>query len=319
MQETRVKLKDNDYSGLEIKINIDDVFENNYTCLFSCKVTCKDHRFGVGFAIKNQWINGVQHVEYRNDRMMWVGGIFEGFAVVFVIVYAPAGSDGVAAPSTIDKLDIFYQDVKEMIREILVEYLAYKKIILGDFNAQLTKDVVEVIGSDEDTDCIVGPFINQPAKCNEVSYSCTKMLQFCKETKLVIANTQFEDSDGATYHTPQTVLDGHYVYDKTLDYILVCEDLLSAMENCFVNIKGGFEPLTDHRMLQLNIVHSRPNSSDRPDLGPAVEEARTGGGSGIVKRKKKKNFGVLCGDKILAEKVKESIEQRLRDSVDLRY
>jgi hypothetical protein len=143
------------------------------------------------------------------------------------------------------------------------------------------------------------------------------MIQFCVRNNLCIANTFFKDANGGTYHRVKS----KDVYEVTLDYALVDTAWFSEVKECVVNVKGGAEPYTDHRMVQMDIryknslsqLHSADNYSQHQHNARGIRNVLLNHPQqpNTLKRARKRDFSLIGSDRVLASKLTSGIDKEI--------
>ena len=133
-------------------------------------------RNGVAIMVNKRVRNAVLGCNLKNDRMISV--CFQGkpFNITVIQVYAPMNNAEEA------EVERFYEDLQDLLKLILKKYVLF---IIGDWNAK--------VGSQE-TPGVTGKF--GLGMWNEAG---KRLIEFCQENALVIANTLFQQHKRRLY------------------------------------------------------------------------------------------------------------------------
>jgi hypothetical protein len=88
---------------------------------------------GVGIIVGKESLQVVLEVHNVSERIMWLGGCFNGLCIAVVVVYAPTEE------YPIEKKCQFYVDVNVVVSTLPKKYAV--KTILGDWNARIGEDI----------------------------------------------------------------------------------------------------------------------------------------------------------------------------------
>ena len=147
---------------------------------------------------------------------------FQGkpFNITVIQVYAPTSN------TEETEVERFYEDLQD-----LLEVTPQKDVlfIIGDWNAK--------VGSQE-TPGVIGKFGLETR--NEAGQ---RLIEFCQENALVIANTFFQQHKRRLY--TWTSLDGQY--QSQIDYILCSQRWRSSTESAKTRV--GADCISDHELL----------------------------------------------------------------------
>ena len=150
-------------------------------------------RNGVGLIVNKRDQNAVLGHNLKNERMTSVHFQGKPFNITVIQVYAPTNNAEEA------EVEWFYEDLPDLLE------LTYKKdvlLITGDWNAK--------VGSQEI------PGIPGKLGLGVQNEAGQRLIEFCQENALVIANTLFQQNKRRLY--TWTSPDGQYQYQ--IDYIL---------------------------------------------------------------------------------------------------
>ena len=126
-------------------------------------------RNGVAIMVNKRVRNAVLEYNLKNDRMISVRLQGKPFNITVIQVYAPTSNAEEA------EVERFYEDLQDLLELTLKKYVFF---IIGDWNAK--------VGSQE-TPGVTGKF--GLGMRNEAGQ---RLIEFCQENALVIANTLFQ-------------------------------------------------------------------------------------------------------------------------------
>ena len=134
-------------------------------------------RYGVAIMVNKRVQNAVLGCNLKNDRMISV--LFQGkpFNITVNQVYALTSNTEEA------EVEQFYEDLQD-----LLELTPKKGVIIGDWNAK--------VGGQE-TPGVTGKF-----GLGVQNKAWQRLIEFCQENTLVIANTLFQEHDVYTWTSP---------------------------------------------------------------------------------------------------------------------
>ena len=160
-------------------------------------------RHGVAIMVNKRVKNAVLECNLKNDRMISVHFQAKPFSITVIQVYAPTSNAEEA------EVEEFYEDLQD-----LLELTPKKDIlfIIGDWNAK--------VGSQE-TPGVTGKF--GLGMQNEAGQ---RLIEFCQENELVIANTFFQQHKRRLY--TWTSPDGQH--RNQIDYILCSQRWRSSIQ-----------------------------------------------------------------------------------------
>ena len=144
--------------------------------------------------------NAVLGYSLKNDRMISVRFQDKPFNITVIQVYAPRSNAEEA------EVELFYEDLQDLLELTLQKDVLF---IIGDWNAK--------VGSQE-TPGVTGKF--GPGVWNEARQ---RLIEFCQENALVIANTLFQQHGLYTWTSP----DGQH--QNQIDYILCSQRWRSSI------------------------------------------------------------------------------------------
>ena len=164
--------------------------------------------------------NAVLGCNLKNDRMISVHFQGKPFNIVVILAYAPTSNTEEA------ELEWFYEDLQDLLE------LTPKKdvlFIIGDWNAK--------VGSQE-TPGVTGKF-----GLGVQNEGGQRLIEFCEENALVIANTLFQQHKRRLY--TWTSPDGQY--RNQTDYILCSQRWRSSIQSA--KTRPGADCGSDHELL----------------------------------------------------------------------
>ena len=133
-------------------------------------------RNGVAIIVNKSVRNVVLACNLKNDRMISVHFQGKPFNIIVIQVYAPTSN------SEEDEVEWFYEDLQDLLKLTPKKYVLF---IIGDLNAK--------VGSQE-TPGVTGKF--GLGMWNEAGQ---RLIEFCQENALVIANTLFQQDKRRLY------------------------------------------------------------------------------------------------------------------------
>ena len=159
----------------ELKWTGMDEFNSDDHCIYYCRQESL-RRNGVAIMVNKRVQNAVLRCNLKNDRMISVSFQGKPFSITVIQVYAPTSNTKEA------EVERFYEDLQD-----LVELTPKKDVIfiIGDWNAK--------VGSQE-TPGVTGKF--GLGMQNEAGQ---RLIEFCQENALVIANTLFQQHKRRLY------------------------------------------------------------------------------------------------------------------------
>ena len=161
-------------------------------------------RSGVAIMVNKRVQNAVLGCNLKNDRMISICFQAKPFNITVIQVYAPTNNAEEA------EVEWFYEDLQDLLD------LTPKKdvlFIIGDWNAK--------VGSQE-TPGVTGKFgLGMRSEAGQ------RLIDFCQENALVIANTLFQQHKRRLY--TWTSPDGQY--QSQIDYILCSQRWRSSIES----------------------------------------------------------------------------------------
>ena len=174
-------------------------------------------RNGVAIMVNKRVRNAVLGCNLRNDRMISVRFQCKPFNITVIQVYAPTSN------AEEDEVEWFYEDLQDLLE------LTPKKdvlFIIGDWNAK--------VGSQE-TPEVTGKF--GLGIRNEAGQ---RLIEFCQENALVIANTLFQKHEKRLY--TWTSPDGQH--QNQINYILCSQRWRSSIQSTNTRADCG----SDHKL-----------------------------------------------------------------------
>ena len=118
--------------------------------------------------------NAVLGCNLKNDRMISVHLQGKPFNITVIQVYAPTSN------TEEDEVEWFYEDLKDLLKLTPKKYVLF---IIGDWNAKVES---------QETPGVTGKF--SLGMWNEAGQ---RLIEFCQENALVIANTLFQQHKSA--------------------------------------------------------------------------------------------------------------------------
>lgn len=180
------------------------------------------HSNGVAIMIKNHLKTSVINFHPVSDRVMLLQLRAKPVNINIVQVYAPT-----AAKNHDHLIDPFYEDVSS----VLLKLKAHEcNIVMGDFNAKIGEDIVHGV---------VGRF-----GLGERNERGDRLVQFCQEQKLIIANTLFKLPPRRLYTWTSPAHTAKNIVRNQIDFVLVNE----RFKNCVKSAKTypGADVNSDH-------------------------------------------------------------------------
>ena len=160
-------------------------------------------RNGVVPIVKKRVQNAVLGCNLKNNRMIFVRFQGKPFNITVIQVYAPTSN----AEET--EVEQFYEDLQDLLELTPKQDILF---IIGDWNAK--------VGSQE-TPGVTGKF-----GLREQNEAGQRLIEFCQENALVIANTLFQQHKRRLY--TWTSLDGQH--RNQTDYILCSRRWRSSIQ-----------------------------------------------------------------------------------------
>ena len=177
-------------------------------------------RNGVACIVNKRVQNAVTWMQSQNDRMISVRFQGKPFKFTVIQVYAPTSNTEEA------KVERFYEDLQDLL-ELTPKVCVL--FIIGDWNAK--------VGSQE-TPGVTGKF--GLGTQNEAGQ---RLIEFCQENTLVIANTLFQQHKRRLY--TWTSPDGQH--RNQIDYILCSQRWRSSIQSA--KTRPGVDCGSDHELL----------------------------------------------------------------------
>lgn len=178
----------------------------------------KKTRNGVAVIMNNKARNTVMEWDNITDRIMCVKIKSTPVNMNMFITYAPTADKESAVK------EAFYEQLKEVIKSKKI--FGENVIVMGDFNAKVGEQKEEKI---------VGPF-----GLDDRNESGEMLISFCKEQKLIITNTWFEQKQNArhTWRAPNGRA------NNQIDFVLVSERYRNSVRNA--KARPGADCGADH-------------------------------------------------------------------------
>ena len=168
---------------------------------------------------KRVW-NAVLGCNLKNDRRISVDFRGKPFSITVIQVYSPTSNTEEA------EVEQFYEDLQDLLELTPKKYVLF---IIGDWNAK--------VGSQE-TPGVTGKFGLRIR--NEAGQ---RIIEFCRENTLVIANTRFQQHKRRLY--AWTSPDGQHW--NQIDYILCSQRWRSSIQSA--KTRPGAHSGSDHELL----------------------------------------------------------------------
>ena len=182
----------------------DEVYikKNDYTSIHSGG---SESQHGVGFLVKNSIVKSVLGFLPVNERCLLLKLKGKPFNISIIQVYAPT------TDHSEEELEEFYESVNSTIKEVKSTDVL---IVMGDFNAKV---------GDQKYGKIIGNF--GLGNRNERG---TRLLHFCEEHSLAIANTYFQLPERLRYTWK---IPGDETRNQ-IDYILIRQRCRNSIKKC---------------------------------------------------------------------------------------
>ena len=177
-------------------------------------------RNGVAIMVNKRVRNGVLGCNLKNDRMISVHFQGKPFNITVIQVYAPTNNTEEA------EVEWFYEDLQDLLELTPIKNVLF---IIGDWNAK--------VGSQE-TPGVTGKF--GLGMRNEAGQ---RLIEFCQENALVIANTLFQQHKRRLY--TWTSPDGQH--RNQIDYILCGQRWRNSIQS--TKTRPGADCGSDHELL----------------------------------------------------------------------
>jgi len=182
------------------------------------------HWRGVGFIVTNQTDTAVRNFVPQSDRIAILQLYAKDVNINFIQVYAPT------AGSSEDEIETFYADLKAVMRFTRREEVT---IVMGDFNAKVGAGIVsEVTGQ---------------WGLGTRNERGERLVQFCQEEELIIANTYFKLPARRLYTWRSPRDNPGCACRNQIDYIMVNRRFRNAVKA--VKTMPGADIGSDHCLL----------------------------------------------------------------------
>lgn len=218
---------------------IQDVQEN-YILLYSGVEHEKRAKAGVGIIMDKDIYKKVTNWDYISERLMTIDVETKPtHKIKIIVVYGPNEDD------TKDNKDIFWETLTD-----IKESTANTTLILGDFNARVgTKDEI--------SEHVLGSYGEKHKNGNG-----RRLIEFCKENDMIVANTFFKHKDIHTYTRELPSRNERSV----LDYILINKTDRTLIDD--VKARRGPEIYSDHYMVvaKINKKLYIPNKNEKRNV-----------------------------------------------------
>lgn len=192
------------------------------------------HRKGVGILLSEKVVPSVINFLPYSDRAALMRIRAKPVDLNIIQVYAPTSD------STEQELEQFYSDIRDLLRLTKNHEVT---LIMGDFNAKLGK------GKFED---IVGPF-----GLGERNERGDRLLQFCQEERMKVANTWFKHHPRRLYTWKSPADQPENIVRNQIDFVLVNSRFGSAIKNAYTY--PGADVPSDHNLLTTTVKISLSN------------------------------------------------------------
>ena len=166
--------------------------------------------------------NAVLRCNLKNDRMISVRFQGKPFYITVIQVYAPTSNAEEA------EVERFYEDLQDLLELTPKKHVLF---IIGDWNAKVRS---------QETPGVTGKFGLLPGIRNEAGQ---RLIEFCQENALVIANTFFQQHKRRLYTC--TSPDGQH--RNQTDYILCSQRWRSYIQS--TKTRPGADCGSDHELL----------------------------------------------------------------------
>lgn len=196
--------------------------DQNYKVIYSGG---EKHRRGVGFIINKRITHSVMYYETKSERLAGLKLQTRQCNILVVQVYAP-NEDA----HDNDK-DSFYEELISWIKEN--KKSRDQLIIMGDFNAK--------VGAKKDGQ-IIGPY-----GLGSRNENGERLVDFCKQQKLIVTNTWFEQKANARH----TWISPDKITKNQVDYILLSERYRNSAKNA--KVRPGADCGSDHNPVILKL------------------------------------------------------------------
>ena len=181
-------------------------FNSDDQCIYYCGQESL-RRNGVAIMVNKRVQNAVLGCNLKNDRMISVHFQGKPFNIMVIQAYAPTSNAEA-------EVEWFYEDLQDFLELTPPKHVLF---IIGDRNAK--------VGSQE-TPGITGKFVL--GVWNEAGQ---RLIEFCQENALVIANTRFQQHKRRLY--TWTSPDGQH--QNQIDYILCSQRWRSSIRSAKTN------------------------------------------------------------------------------------
>ncbi|XP_030756972.1 craniofacial development protein 2-like [Sitophilus oryzae] len=187
-----------------------------------------EHQHGVGIMIKKELKQYVANFVPYNERMMLIQLRTKPINTNLIQVYAPT------ADSDEETIEKFYSDLNELTKKLKKHEI---NVIMGDFNAKVGK------GRIENT---VGGF-----GLGDRNERGERLIEFCQEKDLVIANTFYELPPRRLYTWTSPRSSKEKIIRNQIDFICVNRRFRNSIESA--KTYPGADADTDHELLVANV------------------------------------------------------------------
>ncbi len=187
------------------------------------------HEKGVAFMVHRNTLRSVLEWSPISSRIITIRLKVQPLNLTIIQIYAPTSDYDV------DEVECFYQKLQETIKNVNKKDIL---IVQGDWNAKIGNDSYENWGD------VAGKFGLE--KTNDRG---TRLLEFAKQNKLVIANTLFRHkrTRTVTWHSP-----GGITHNQ-IDFILVQKRYQSSINGAKTRVFPGADIGSDHELLMMTM------------------------------------------------------------------
>lgn len=177
---------------------------------------------GVGFIVREDRINNITEVKYKNERVMKINMKLGKQPITILVVYGPNEDEDVETKNK------FYEELQEEVDNAM-----YEIIIMGDLNGRVGKN-------NRGIEEYLGKHGEQVQNTNG-----KRILELCQTNDLVVANTKFTHDNKYKF----TREDHSRGIKSIIDYFLIQRGLWRAVKD--VRVKPEMEIGSDHYLLIL--------------------------------------------------------------------
>ena len=185
------------------------------------------HERGAGFIVNKNTIGSILECTHVSSRIITIRVKGQPLKMSIIQIYTPTSE------YDDNDIELFYQELIEAIQKINGKDIL---IIQGDWNAKIGKD------AHENWHDVVGKF-----GLEDTNDRGTRLLEFAKEHKLVVANTLFghKKSRTVTWNSPGGVT------HNQIDFILIQKRYQSGINGTKTRVFPGADIDSDHELLMM--------------------------------------------------------------------